>query len=306
MSIDETIDLSGLWVPIVTPFDTDGEVDAPSLDRLARRLLRDGATGLVVLGTTGEPATLTSDERRRVVEICDAACREAGRGLIVGAGTNSTRGTIDELHHLTAGTSAIAALVVVPYYTRPSERAVVEHFVTVANVSPVPIVAYNVPYRTGRGLGSSALLDLGVHPRIVGLKQAVGALDVDTLDLLARSRSNFQVLAGDDAFVAPTVLMGGAGAIAAAAHMCTPMFAEMTASALAGDHVRARDLAATLLPIVTIGFSEPNPAVWKGALARQGQIATDELRRPMTPASPATVDRLLAALDEIAPFSAAG
>ena len=156
------------------------------------------------------------------------------------------------------------------YYTRPSERAVVEHFVTVANVSPVPIVAYNVPYRTGRGLGSSALLDLGVHPRIVGLKQAVGALDVDTLDLLARSRSDFQVLAGDDAFVAPTVLMGGAGAIAAAAHMCTPLFAEMTASALDGDHVRARDLAATLLPIVTIGFSEPNPAVWKGALARQG------------------------------------
>ena len=306
MSIDETIDLSGLWVPIVTPFDTDGEVDVPSLDRLARRLLRDGATGLVVLGTTGEPATLTSDERRRVVEICDAACQGAGRGLIVGAGTNSTRGTIDEIDHLTAGTSAIAALVVVPYYTRPSERAVVEHFVTVADVSPVPIVAYNVPYRTGRGLGSSALLELGVHPRIVGLKQAVGALDVDTLELLARSRSDFQVLAGDDAFVAPTVLMGGAGAIAAAAHMCTPMFAEMTASALAGDHVRARDLAATLLPIVTIGFSEPNPAVWKGALARQGQIATDELRRPMTPASATTVDRLLAALDRIAPFSAAG
>jgi len=306
MSIEESIDLSGLWVPIVTPFDTGGEVDVPSLDRLARRLLGDGATGLVVLGTTGEPATLTSDERRRVVEICDAACRGAGRGLIVGAGTNSTRGTIDEIDHLTAGTSAIAALVVVPYYTRPSERAVVEHFVTVADVSPVPIVAYNVPYRTGRGLGSSALLELGVHPRIVGLKQAVGALDVDTLELLARSRSDFQVLAGDDAFVAPTVLMGGAGAIAAAAHMCTPMFAEMTASALAGDHVRARDLAATLLPIVTIGFSEPNPAVWKGALARQGQIATDELRRPMTPASPATVDRLLAALDEIAPFSAAG
>jgi len=306
MSIEESIDLSGLWVPIVTPFDTGGEVDVPSLDRLARRLLGDGATGLVVLGTTGEPATLTSDERRRVVEICDAACRGAGRGLIVGAGTNSTRGTIDEIDHLTAGTSAIAALVVVPYYTRPSERAVVEHFVTVADVSPVPIVAYNVPYRTGRGLGSSALLELGVHPRIVGLKQAVGALDVDTLELLARSRSDFQVLAGDDAFVAPTVLMGGAGAIAAAAHMCTPMFAEMTASALDGDHVRARDLAATLLPIVTIGFSEPNPAVWKGALARQGQIATDELRRPMTPASPATVDRLLAALDEIAPFSAAG
>jgi len=295
----DATDLRGLWVPIVTPFDRHGELDVVSLRRLADRILHDGAAGLVALGTTGEPATLTVEERRRVVEVCDRACRAADRKLIVGAGTNSTLGTIDEIAHLTANTSAAAALVVVPYYTRPSEQAIVEHFTEVANASSLPIVAYNVPYRTGRALGAPALLEMSEHPRIVGLKQAVGALDIDTLELLAHAGPDFQILAGDDAFITPTVLMGGAGAIAAAAHICTPLFVEMTARALAGDHARAGELAAALLPTVTIGFSEPNPAVWKGTLARQQQIATDALRRPMTSASSATVDRLLEAAERV-------
>ncbi len=299
MTTLDSTDLQGLWVPIVTPFDRHGEVDILSLEQLAERILDDGATGLVALGTTGESATLTTEERRYVVETCNRACREADRKLIVGAGTNSTQGTIDEIGYLTVDTSAVAALVVVPYYTRPAEQAVVEHFTAVADRSPVPIVAYNVPYRTGRALGARALLEMGEHPRIVGLKQAVGALDIGTLELLARSEPDFQILAGDDAFITPTVLMGGAGAIAAAAHMCTPSFVEMNARALAGDRSRAGELAAALLPLVTIGFSEPNPAVWKGALARQGEISHDGLRRPMTQASAATVDRLLDAAESI-------
>jgi 4-hydroxy-tetrahydrodipicolinate synthase len=297
MTTMDTVDLRGLWVPIVTPFDRSGDVDLVSLGHLAARILDDGAVGLVALGTTGEPATLTAEERREVVECCDRVCRAADRKLMVGAGTNSTRGTIDEIEHLTAGTSAVAALVMVPYYTRPSEHAVVEHFGIVADTSAVPIVAYNVPYRTGRPLGAPALHEMGAHPRIVGLKQAVGALDIDTLELLAGSRPDFQLLAGDDALIAPTVLMGGAGAIAAAAHLCTPSFVEMTAAAGAGDRARARELAAALLPLVTIGFSEPSPALWKGALARQGLISSTELRRPMTPASTAGVDRLVEAAE---------
>lgn len=293
LATDLLTDLHGLWVPIVTPFDRHGDVDIVSLQQLAQRILADGATGLVALGTTGEPATLTAEERRRVVDTCDRVCQAADRKLIVGAGTNSTRGTIAEIEHLTAGTSTAATLVVVPYYTRPSEQAVVEHFTAVADSSPVPIVAYNVPYRTGRALSAPALLEMSDHPRIVGLKQAVGALDIDTLDVLARSGPDFQILAGDDAFIAPTVLMGGARAIAAAAHICTPLFVEMTASAVAGDRARASELAAALLPLVTIGFSEPNPAVWKGTLARQRQVASGDLRRPMTPASNATIDRLV-------------
>lgn len=148
-------------------------------------------------------------------------------------------------------------------------------------------------------LGARALLEMSDHRRIVGLKQAVGVIDIDTLEVLVRSAPDFQVLAGDDSFIAPTVLMGGAGAIAAAAHVCTPLFVEMTACALAGDRARASELAAALLPLVSIGFSEPNPAVWKGTLARQRAIATDDLRRLMTPASTATVDRLVEVVDRV-------
>lgn len=290
-----TTRLSGLWVPIVTPFDRHGEVDEAALRRLALRVLADGASGLVALGTTGEPATLTATERRLVVELCDEVCRATARGLIVGAGTNSTRGTIEEIERLTVGTSALATLVVVPYYTRPSEAAVVEHFVAVADASPVPIVAYNIPYRTGRGLGAPSLLELNAHPRIVGLKQSVGALDVDTLQLLAEAGAEFQILAGDDAFIAPTVLLGGAGSITASAHLCTRAFVDLVDAARAGDRDRTVHLAATLLPIVTLGFSEPSPAVWKGALARLGEISTGDLRRPMTPASAGAVDALVEA-----------
>lgn len=295
----DDIDLTGLWIPIVTPFDHVGDVDVASLERLAARLLDDGATGLVALGTTGEPATLSAAERRLVVETCDRACSAAGRQLVVGAGTNSTAGTIAEIEHLTHGTAAAAALVVVPYYTRPSEPAVVEHFGIVADASPVPIVAYNVPYRTGRSLGATALHEIGAHPRVIGLKQAVGALDLDTLDLLARPRSDFHVLAGDDAFIVPTIVMGGAGAIAAAAHACTPVFVEMVSCALAGDVDRAAELAARVLAVVDAGFGEPNPAVWKGFLGRRGDIATGVLRRPMTSASTDAVDRLVAAAEAL-------
>jgi 4-hydroxy-tetrahydrodipicolinate synthase len=292
-------DLRGLWVPIVTPFDRTGDVDLDSLERLATSLLADGATGLVALGTTGETATLTRVERRSVVETCDRVCREAKGKLIVGAGTNSTRGTVEEIFHLTSGTGASAALIVVPYYTRPSEAGVVEHFTDVADASPIPIVAYNVPYRTGRPLGAVALLDIGAHPHVIGLKQSVGAIDADTLEILARSSPDFVTLAGDDAFITPTILMGASGAIAAAAHVCTPLFAAMTACALSGDRERAIEFATALLPVVTIGFSEPNPAVWKGVLARQGRIATGDLRRPMTSASGPTVDRLASAVGHV-------
>jgi 4-hydroxy-tetrahydrodipicolinate synthase len=297
MGVHGQVDLTGLWVPVVTPFDRHGAVDLTSLGALVDQVLEDGADGVVALGTTGEPATLDHEERRLVVETCDARCRRADRGLLVGAGTNSTRGTIEEIRHLTAGTSARAALVVVPYYTRPSRAAVVEHFTTVADASPVPVVVYNVPYRTGCALGGRELRRLSRHPRIVGLKQAVGGLDSDTLDVLARTAPHFQVLAGDDAFIAPTVLMGGTGAIAAAAHACTPIFVEMIARARAGDRDRAVALSNALLPVIAAGFAEPSPAAWKGLLARQGRIRSAELRRPMRPASSVTVDRLCRAAD---------
>ncbi len=277
--------IGGLWVPIVTPFKDDGTLDLASLERLAEHLLAAEVDGLVALGTTGEPATLTSQERVDVVQVCRRICEQAGRGLIVGAGTNSTRGTIDEIGLLTSSGGVHAVLIVAPYYTRPSEAAIVDHFHLVADASPVPVLAYNIPYRTGRGLGAASLLATAAHTNIVGMKQSVGSLDVDTLELLRGDSDSFDLLAGDDAFIAPTILMGGSGAIAAAAHVCTETFVELVAAARGGRSGEAAALAGRLLPAVRAGFAEPSPAVWKGVLARSGLISSGYVRRPLMTAS---------------------
>ncbi len=296
MDTNTTVDLSGLWVPIVTPFANDGSVDLASLERLGVRLLADGADGLVALGTTGEPATLSQAERRTVVEVCDSVCREHDARLMIGTGTNSTQATIDETEFLTTGTSAAAALVVVPYYTRPSPQAVVEHLHLVADGSPTPVVIYNVPYRTGLGLDSESVLATAEHSNIVGLKQSVAMLDTHTLNVLRSCGDDFAVLAGDDAFIGPTILMGGRGAISAAAHLCTAAFAELVAASLGGNAARSAELTHRLLPVVQAGFAEPNPTVFKGALSRSGDISTGAVRRPLTPASASSVDSLLEAV----------
>jgi 4-hydroxy-tetrahydrodipicolinate synthase len=185
---------------------------------------------------------------------------------------------------------------VVPYYVRPSEAGIVAHLTAVADRSPVPVVAYNVPYRTGRGLGAEALLELAAHPRIVGVKQAVGGVDADTLRLLAAAPRDFAVLGGDDAYLLPIVLMGGAGAIAAAAHVRTADFVRMIDDGLAGRVAEGRARAEALLPAVLALFTEPNPAVIKGVLHAQGRIPTPDVRMPLTTASKPAVDDALAVL----------
>jgi 4-hydroxy-tetrahydrodipicolinate synthase len=292
-------DLRGLWVPLVTPFACDGSVDLASLAALARRILSDGAHGIIALGTTGEPAVLTDDESHAVIATCAEVCDSVGGSLMIGTGTNCTRTTIEALRALDGMPSVVASLVVVPYYTRPSVAGIVEHYRIAAAESPVPIVAYNIPYRTGRGLGARELIEVASMTNVVGLKQAVAGIDVDSLEILRNAPPEFHVFSGDDAFIVPTILMGGAGAIAAAAHVCTPTFVEMTNAALAGNLDVARRLAEDLLPVVVAGTAEPNPAVWKGALHRLGEIHTSDLRAPMLPASSEAVDALVAAIAEV-------
>jgi 4-hydroxy-tetrahydrodipicolinate synthase len=290
-------DLRGLWVPLVTPFDHDGDVDAVSLDALARHVLDEGATGIVALGTTGEPATLSAAEQALVVAVCAEACRSRGRRLIVGAGTNSTRSTLEQIAAWNeAAPDAAALLVVVPYYTRPAEAGVVAHLQAAAAASTVPIVVYNVPYRTGRGLGADALLELAATPNVAGVKQAVGALDRDTLAVLGGRPAGFDVLCGDDAFIGPIALLGGAGAIAAAAHVRTADFVRLVAASLDGDAATAAALGRDLLPIVDAGFAEPSPAVWKAGLHALGSIRTAVVRAPLTPASAGATAALVAAI----------
>jgi 4-hydroxy-tetrahydrodipicolinate synthase len=192
-------------------------------------------------------------------------------------------------------------MVVVPYYTRPSATGIVEHFRAVAAAVDTNILVYNVPARTGRSMDARSLIELAATPGIVGVKQAVGALDEDTLQLLRQRPPGFSVLAGDDAFIVPTILMGGAGAIAAAAHVCTNAFVAMTVAALSSDVAVARALAEVLHPVVRAGYAEPNPAVWKGALAAIGEIGSSSLRAPMT-AAPTDVIQVLVGTVEDANF----
>jgi 4-hydroxy-tetrahydrodipicolinate synthase len=287
----------GLHVPLVTPFDEAGAVDLAALERLAEEVLDAGADGLVALATTAEASSLDGREREAIVAVCARVAAARGAALIVGAGTNDTRTTIARHEALAEVEGVTASLAVVPYYVRPSEAAIVAHFQAVAARSPVPLVVYNIPYRTGRGLGAQALLELAVTDGIVGVKQAVGVLDVDTLQLLAQAPDDFAVLCGDDAFLLALLLMGGAGAIAASAHLCTERFAALIAAADTGRLDEARADAEALLPLILALFAEPSPAVLKAMLHDAGRIATPDVRMPLAGASAAAVARALAAFE---------
>jgi 4-hydroxy-tetrahydrodipicolinate synthase len=275
-----------LYVPLVTPFTADGELAADALEALAHGVIDEGAAGLVALGTTGEPATLTAEERRRVLDVCARVCRERSATLIAGAGSNDTRASAQALAELTAWPEITAALTVVPYYTRPGEEGVVAHFTSLAAASPVPLIIYNIPYRTGQALSWRALRRLADLPRIAGVKHAVGGIDEDTIRLMADVPDGFAVLGGDDAFASPLLALGAAGAILASAHLCTRGFADMVAAWRSGALDRARALGHRLSGLSAALFAEPNPTVIKAALHAQGRIPTPAVRLPLLPASP--------------------
>lgn len=276
---------TGVFLPLVTPFGADGAVDHGALEALARGAVADGVAGLVALATTGEPTSLDDGERDAVVATIARVCGDTGAQLIVGAGTNDTRTTIARHEALADIPEVSASLAVVPYYVRPSEAAIVAHLQAVAERSPVPVLLYNIPYRTGRGLGADALLELAATDNVAGVKQAVGGIDVDTLRVLAESRETWAVLGGDDPYLFPLVLMGSAGAIAASAHVRTRDFVAMIDHGLNERVADGRALAESLLPLVQTLFAEPSPAVIKAVLHAQGRIPTPDVRMPLASAS---------------------
>jgi 4-hydroxy-tetrahydrodipicolinate synthase len=288
--------LRGLHVPLITPFTADGELDPGALERLARAAVEAGAAGLVALGTTGEPAALTTAERHAVLDVCAGVCREYGATLIAGAGTNDTAGTARALRDLATWPEVTAALTVVPYYTRPSEDGIVAHFARVAADSPVPLIVYNVPYRTAASLSGQALRDLARLPGIAGIKHAVGCIDQDTVLLMTDLPADFAVLGGDDVFASPLLALGAAGAILASAHLRTAEFAELVAAWHAGQLAQARELGGRLAPLSAALFAEPNPVVIKGVLYAQGKIPSPAVRLPLLPARAATVNAAMSLL----------
>ncbi|MFI9569827.1 4-hydroxy-tetrahydrodipicolinate synthase family protein [Microbispora rosea] len=286
--------LSGVHVPLITPFAEDGEIAFDALEDLARSVLDDGASGLVALGTTAEVATLREEERRAVIEVCGRVCRERGATLTVGAGSADTRSTAEELRALKG--EADAALVTVPAFVRPSEAGVLAHFTALAEQTPVPLIVYNIPYRTGQQVGAATLRRLGELPMVAGVKHAVGGVDLDTVALLADPPADFAVLAGDDPFLSALLALGAPGGILASAHLRTGEFAELVQAWRAGDVEHARALGHRLSLMSAAMFAEPNPTVLKGVLHARGRIPTAAVRLPLVPASQASIEAALRVL----------
>jgi 4-hydroxy-tetrahydrodipicolinate synthase len=286
------MELHGIHVPLVTPFAADGSVAADALAGLARDALAAGAAGLVALGTTGEPATLSEDERHTVVAVVSEVCRTFGAPLTVGAGGNDTRRAADALAAL-AGT-ADAALVTAPSFLRPGEAGALAHLAHLAERSPVPLVVYHIPYRTAQPLGAAALREVLALPNVAGLKYAPGGIDQDAVELLADGPAG--VMVGDDVFLSPLLAMGAAGGVLASAHLATGRFVDLADGWHKGDAARARDLGRRLARLSAAVFAEPNPTVVKAVLHAQGRIPTPAVRLPLLPAAPGRIGPVLAAL----------
>jgi 4-hydroxy-tetrahydrodipicolinate synthase len=256
-----------------------------------------GASGLVALGTTGEPATLTPAERRCVMDVAARVCRERQAPLLAGANT------AEDLHALAEWPEVSAALSVVPPFARPGEAGVLAYFTRLVSGSPVPVVVYDVPHRTGQYLSAETLRRLAGLPGVAGLKYAPGGINGDTVALLAARPRGLAILGGDDVFISPLLALGADGGILASAHLATADFARLVTLWRSGDTTAARTLGGRLSTLSAALFAEPNPTVIKAVLHAQGRIPTPAVRLPLLPAQPGAADtalRHLGALDTAA------
>ncbi|MFC3502913.1 dihydrodipicolinate synthase family protein [Micromonospora krabiensis] len=269
--------LSGVYVPLITPFDATGAVAHPALADLAHQVLDDGAAGLVALGTTAEPGALDPAEQREVLDTLTRVCRERDAPLLVGASTPAA------LTALRARPEVTAALTLVPPFVRPGEAGVVAHFAALTAASPVPLVVYHVPYRTGQPLGVDTLRRIAELPGVIGVKLAVGAVDPDTVALLADPPAGFAVLGGDDAVISPLLALGAHGGILASAHLATAGFVDLVDAWRAGVAGRGRAVGHRLAGLSTALFAAPNPTVVKAVLHAEGRIPTATVRLPLLP-----------------------
>ena len=284
-SIATTPAFSGLWIPLVTPFQDDGAVDHPALAALTARLRAEGVAGFVACGSTGEAAALDKDEQVAVLE----TVLEAAQGLPVAMGLSGYHlGQVLAFVRALARYSLAGLLVPAPHYIRPSQQGLVQWFTAIADASSAPLIVYDIPYRTGATLAAETLLALAEHPRIQAVKDCGGDA-AKTQALIADGR--LAVLAGEDAQMFATLALGGTGAIAASAHWQAPRFMELLALLRAGDLPAARRVWQALQPWIAACFAEPNPAPLKALLAREGGMR-NVLRAPMTAASPAMEARL--------------
>ena len=278
----------GSIVAIVTPF-RNGEVDEERLRELVEYHIGNGTHGIVPCGTTGESATLSYEEHKRVVRI--VVDQVKGRvPVIAGSGSNSTAEAL-ELTRFAKEAGADAALVITPYYNKPPQEGLYGHYSYLAKEVDFPMVIYNVPSRTGVDILPQTIARLAELPQIVGVKEATGSVRRTTEILSLVDKENFCVLSGDDFIVYPLLCVGGKGVISVVANVVPRMMADLVEAFEARDHARARELHYRLQPLCEAMFYETNPIPVKTALAEMGLIA-EEIRMPLCPMSPGNRERL--------------
>lgn len=271
--------LTGVYTALVTPFDTRGEVDEPTLRMLVDRQIEGGVSGIVPCGTTGEGAALTADEHERVVTVvCEQA---AGRvAVIAGAGSNNTRAAIDlSVRCRRAGADAL--LHVTPYYVKPTQDGLMAHFRTIAEAVDLPIVLYNVPGRTASTIAPRTILTLATEQPFIAVKQAVADLD-QLSDIIQERPEGFAVLSGEDSLTAAMIALGADGVISVLSNETPADFVRLVDAGLRGARAEVMHIQRQLLPLMRANFVESNPIAVKYALSRMGLIE-NVLRLPMTP-----------------------
>jgi 4-hydroxy-tetrahydrodipicolinate synthase len=277
----------GAFTAIVTPFK-NGRLDEEAYRELIEFQIKGGIHGIVPCGTTGESPTLSHAEHKRVVEVCIEQVKKRVP-VIAGSGSNNTAEAVDlTLHAQNAG--ADAALMITPYYNKPTQEGLYQHYKTVASQTKIPIVVYNVPGRTSLNLLPETMARLAELPNIIGLKDATGDLKQGskTLELCG---DKITVLSGDDFTTFPLLCVGGMGVISVVSNVVPGDMAEMCSAFFAGNLDRARELHYKMWPLTEAMFYETNPVPVKTALKMMGKI-TGEVRQPLCALSTANEDKL--------------
>lgn len=282
---------TGIWVPLVTPFQ-DGAINFAALQSTARRLRDAGIAGLVACGTTGEPAAMSDEEQLAVLDAVIAAVPDCP--VVMGLSDNNMASVLTRLRPILARKIA-GLLMPPPYYIRPSQAGLLEYFTTVADAATVPLILYNIPYRTGVAMTLDTIRRLAQHPRVLAIKDCGGDLGL-TMQLIADAE--LAVMAGEDQQILTTLCLGGAGAIAASAHLRPDLFVRLARQIQDGDLPAARQIFYRLLPLIQSAFAEPNPAPVKAALASLGHMRA-ELRSPMQAASATMREQIVRELQRL-------
>ena len=286
--------LQGSLVAIVTPMQEDGALDLDALRSLIDFHIAEATDGIVVVGTTGESPTVDFDEHCLLIKA--AVQQAAGRvPVIAGTGANSTREAI-ELTRCAKQAGAAAGLSVAPYYNKPTQEGLFQHFKAIAESSDLPLILYNVPGRTVSDISNETALRLAAVPGVIGIKDATGNIERGS-DLIQRAPASFAVYSGDDASGMVLMLLGGKGVISVTSNVAPRLMHEMSVAAMAGNLARAREINFRLLALHQKLFVEANPIPVKWALAEMGRIDLG-IRLPLVPLSAPYHDTLRGALKE--------